>query len=78
MQQRLIMCLMLIGLMLYYAVPRFNSGGSMEEKIFSVAWMCFAILAAGGNLAAMMKPVQAGKKVQPKKNEQKKNRSYSA
>ena len=78
MQQRLIMCLMLIGLMLYYAIPRFNSGGSLEEKIFSVAWMCFAILAAGGNLAAIMKPVQAGKKGQSKKIEQKKKRSYSA
>ena len=78
MQQRLIMCLMLIGLMLYYAIPRLSGGGLMEERIFSMAWLCFAILAAGGNLAALMKPVQAVKRNKPKKMEQKKKRSYSA
>ena len=71
MRERLWFCLLFIGIMLYYAIPRLSFTGSMEEVIFSVSWLLFAVLAAGGNVAAVLympkKAVKKAKKVYPER-----------
>lgn len=71
MRERLWFCLLFIGIMLYYAIPRLSFTGSMEEVIFSVSWLLFAVLAVGGNIAAVLympkKQVKNVKKVYPER-----------
>lgn len=71
MRERLMFCLLFIGIMLYYAIPRLNFTGSMEEVIFSVSWLLFAFLAVGGNIATVLympkKQVKNVKKVYPER-----------
>ncbi|MGN1402597.1 MAG: hypothetical protein ACI4XL_13980 [Bacillus sp. (in: firmicutes)] len=54
MQQRLILCLLLAGLMLYYGLPRLDFGSSGAELIFTVTWVLFAFFIVAGNLAALL------------------------
>ncbi|MGM9926693.1 MAG: hypothetical protein ACI35P_01970 [Bacillus sp. (in: firmicutes)] len=54
MQQRLLFCLLVIGIMLYYAVPQLNFYGTIEERIFAVAWLFFAVCTVGGNISAVL------------------------
>ncbi|WP_019242902.1 MULTISPECIES: hypothetical protein [Bacillus] len=54
MKQRLLICLLVIGAMLYYALPKFSLAGSMEERIFTVSWLTFALFAIAGNLAGIL------------------------
>lgn len=68
-RQRLWFCLLLIGMMLYYAVPRLNFAGTMEERIFAGAWLFLAFCTVGGNVAEVL--------FQPKKKHvQKVNKRY--
>ncbi|CAH0346218.1 hypothetical protein [Bacillus sp. CECT 9360] len=54
MKQRLLLCLLLIGVMLYYAVPRLTLTGSGLESIFAASWLLFALFAVAGNLTGML------------------------
>lgn len=54
MKQRLLLCLLLIGVMLYYAVPRLSLTGSGLERIFAASWLVFALFAAAGNLSGIL------------------------
>ena len=71
MRERLLFCLLFIGIMLYYAIPRLSFTGSLEEIIFSASWLAFAVLAAGGNIAAVLfmprKVVKKTEKVYPER-----------
>jgi hypothetical protein len=53
-KQRLLLCLLLIGVMLYYAVPRLSLAGDGQESIFAASWLLFALFAAAGNLTGML------------------------
>lgn len=67
MRERLLFCLLFIGIMLYYAIPRLSFTDSLEQAIFSASWLLFAVLAAGGNIAAVLympkKQVETARKV---------------
>jgi hypothetical protein len=65
MKQRLLLCLLLIGVMLYYAVPRLSLETGGPESIFATAWLLFALFAAAGNLTGIL--------YSPKKNKTKKS-----
>ncbi|MBD3110219.1 hypothetical protein IEO70_17945 [Bacillus sp. AGMB 02131] len=54
MRERLLFCLLFIGIMLYYAIPRFSFSDSLEQAIFFASWLIFAVLAVGGNIAAVL------------------------
>jgi hypothetical protein len=54
MKQRYLLCLLLCGLMLYYALPRLVFHPSEIEGVFSMMWLLLAFLAAAGNLAALL------------------------
>jgi len=71
MRERLLFCLLFIGIMLYYAIPRLQFTGSMEEVIFSISWLMFALLALGGNIATVLymprRTVKIRKKMHPER-----------
>ena len=77
MRERLLFCLLFIGIMLYYAIPRLSFVGSLEEVVFSVSWLAFAVLAVGGNIAAVLyMPRKAAKKIQKVYPERKRMHNY--
>lgn len=54
MKQRLLLCLLLCGVMLYYAVPRLSLETGGLESIFGGTWLLFALLAVAGNLTGIL------------------------
>ena len=77
MRERLLFCLLFIGIMLYYAIPRLSFTGSLEEVIFSVSWLSFAVLALGGNIAAVLyMPRKAVKETRKMYQERKRMHNY--
>ena len=77
MRQRLLFCLLFIGILLYYAIPQLRFYGSIEEVIFSISWLVFALLAAGGNIADVLYPKKKLLVGNRKKNTQKQKRMYN-
>ncbi|RLQ97950.1 hypothetical protein [Falsibacillus albus] len=78
MKQRFLLCLLLSGLLVYYAVPNLNFHAEGAEEIFTRSWLLFACFVIAGNLSALLytpkreKPQKQGKPQMPKK----KARSY--
>lgn len=54
MKQRLLLCLLLCGVMLYYAVPRLSLETGGLESIFGGTWLFFALLSVAGNLTGIL------------------------
>ncbi|MFJ7637552.1 hypothetical protein ACIQZM_16170 [Peribacillus sp. NPDC097206] len=54
MKQRLLLCLLLCGVMLYYAVPRLSLESGGPESLFGGTWLLFALLAVAGNLTGIL------------------------
>ncbi|MGE7779668.1 hypothetical protein ACQKL0_06885 [Peribacillus sp. NPDC097264] len=54
MKQRLLLCLLLCGVMLYYAVPRLTLESGGLESLFGGTWLLFALLAVAGNLTGIL------------------------
>ncbi|MGE7905143.1 hypothetical protein ACQKNS_12180 [Peribacillus sp. NPDC094092] len=54
MKQRLLLCLLLCGVMLYYAVPRLSLESGGLESLFAGSWLLFALLAVAGNLTGIL------------------------
>ncbi|MBK5462332.1 MULTISPECIES: hypothetical protein [unclassified Peribacillus] len=54
MKQRLFLCLLLCGVMLYYAVPRLSLESGGLESLFAGSWLLFALLAVAGNLTGIL------------------------
>ncbi|MFD2446326.1 hypothetical protein ACFSO7_20405 [Bacillus sp. CGMCC 1.16607] len=53
-KNRYILCLLLGGLLLYYAVPRFSIFSEGAEGIFTISWLILALLVIAGNLTAIL------------------------
>ncbi|OCA91376.1 hypothetical protein A8F94_05830 [Bacillus sp. FJAT-27225] len=54
-RNRLLICLLLAILMVYYAVPRLSLEFSSEAGAFTIAWAMAALLVIGGNMAGLVK-----------------------
>ncbi|RFU70752.1 hypothetical protein D0469_05380 [Peribacillus saganii] len=54
MRQRLLLCFLLGGVMLYYAVPRLSLTTGGKESLFAAMWLLLALFVMGGNLAGML------------------------
>ncbi|PLS16979.1 hypothetical protein CVD28_15120 [Bacillus sp. M6-12] len=54
MRQRLLLCFLLGGVMLYYAVPRLTLTTGGKESLFAAMWLLLALFVMGGNLAGML------------------------
>jgi len=65
-QNRYLLCLLLCGVMLYYAVPKLSVFAEGLEGTFALVWLAFALIVIAGNLTAMLySPKKAMKKRQP-------------
>lgn len=53
-RNRYILCLLLSGFLLYYAVPRFSIFAEGLAGIFSISWLFLALLVIAGNLSAIL------------------------
>lgn len=53
-KNRYMLCLLLAGVLLYYAVPRLNLYSGGAEGVFTIAWLLFALVVIAGNLTAML------------------------
>lgn len=53
-RNRYILCLLICGFMLYYAVPRLHVLAPGVQGIFSVAWLIFALFVIAGNLTGIL------------------------
>lgn len=51
---RYIICLLLAGAMLFYAVPRLDVYSSGLEGVFTITWLAFALIVIAGNLTALL------------------------
>ncbi|KON90236.1 hypothetical protein AF332_08090 [Sporosarcina globispora] len=64
-KNRYLLCLLLCGLMLYYAAPRMGVFNGGTEGIFAISWLALALFVIAGNLTALLyapkKAAPAGK-----------------
>ncbi|MEH7226441.1 hypothetical protein V7112_21725 [Bacillus sp. JJ1566] len=54
MHNRLLLCLLLCGVLLYYGVPRLTIGAEGLEGIFAISWLVFALIVISGNLIGLL------------------------
>ncbi|WP_417899338.1 hypothetical protein ABN702_02980 [Bacillus haimaensis] len=54
MKNRILLCLLCIGALLYVAVPRLPMGEDGLAGWFALAWLVVCLMAVGGNIAALM------------------------
>lgn len=53
-KNRYLLCFLLGGVLLYYAVPRIDIFAQGESGIFALAWLGLALCVLAGNLTAML------------------------
>ncbi|MBS4216851.1 hypothetical protein KHA96_00820 [Bacillus sp. FJAT-49711] len=54
MKNRYLLCLLLCGVLLYFAVPRLSVSGIGLEGAFAISWFVFAFIVIAGNLSALL------------------------
>jgi hypothetical protein len=75
-KNRYLLCLLLCGVMLYFAVPRLTVNFAGAEGVFSIAWLLFALIVMAGNLTGLLySPKKQGQTLQ-KDRLKKKSRSF--
>ncbi|MGM0843959.1 MAG: hypothetical protein ACQEUT_03195 [Bacillota bacterium] len=78
-KQRYLICLLLAGMMLYYAVPRLDVFAEGLSGWFSISWLVFAAIVIAGNLTGMLfapRRTKVQEKVVKRKKEVRKLRSF--
>lgn len=76
-KQRWLLSIFFVLALLYYAIPRLPLDAVGLPKYFSVLWILFALMAIGGNLAAIMYAESKQKTVIDfTKEERERTRSY--
>jgi hypothetical protein len=53
-KNRYLLCLLLCGFMLYFAVPRLAITADGAQGFFSIAWLSFALIVIAGNLTGIL------------------------
>ncbi|MCM3568298.1 hypothetical protein [Neobacillus mesonae] len=53
-KNRYLLCLLLCGFMLYFAVPRLSVTADGLQGIFAIAWLAFALMVIAGNLTGLL------------------------
>lgn len=53
-KNRYLLCLLVCGLLLYYAAPRLGVFNGGTEGIFAISWLAFALFVIAGNLTALL------------------------
>ncbi|HET7578371.1 MAG TPA: hypothetical protein VFK33_03745 [Bacillales bacterium] len=77
MKQRLLLSLLAIAALGYFALPRLPVHGDPADVLFSWVWIGFCVVAFGGNLAGLLyRPVNARKTQDRKKPKVSRVRPY--
>jgi hypothetical protein len=75
-KNRYLLCLLLCGFMLYFAVPRLTVNVEGAQGLFSLAWLLFALIVIAGNLTGLLySPKQQVRKQQAERLK-KRSRSF--
>lgn len=53
-KNRYLLCLLVCGMLLYFAVPRLGVFNGSSEGIFAISWLAFALMVIAGNLTALL------------------------
>lgn len=53
-KNRFLLCLLVCGLLLYYAAPRLDVFSGGLAGIFAISWLVFALIVIAGNLTALL------------------------
>jgi hypothetical protein len=75
-KNRYVLCLLLCGFMLYFAVPRLSIQAEGLAGIFALTWLLFALIVIAGNLTAMLYTPKKAVKKRQQLRVNKKSRSY--
>jgi hypothetical protein len=76
-KNRYVLCLLLCGWMIYFALPRLAFFSEGEVGVFALAWLGLALMVIAGNLSALLYNSKQRKKIiQPTRNKRK-IRSYN-
>jgi len=76
-KNKYLLYLLLCGLMLYYAVPKFSLESIGVDSLFAGTWLLFALLVAAGNLSAFLYTPKKQKAVRTSGgNDQKRERGF--
>ncbi|WP_139365084.1 hypothetical protein [Litchfieldia alkalitelluris] len=54
MKNRLILCLLICGVLLYYGIPNLSIEAGGLQGIFSISWLALAFIVVGGNLVGLL------------------------
>jgi len=71
-KNRYLICLLLSGVLLYYAVPRLSIYSSGAEGYFAIGWLLFALMVIAGNLTGLLYTSSKKKKQQSTGNQRRK------
>lgn len=63
-KNRYLICLLVSGVLLYYAVPRLSIYSAGVEGYFAIAWLLFALMVIAGNLTGLLYTPNKKKKQQ--------------
>ena len=63
-KNRYFICLLVSGVLLYYAVPRLSIYSPGVEGYFSIIWLLFALMVIAGNLTGLLYTPKIRKKQQ--------------
>lgn len=74
-KNRYLLCLLLCGFMLYFAVPRLSVTAEGPQGIFSLCWLAFALIVIAGNLTGLL--YSPKKSIQKVRSERVKKKSRS-
>lgn len=53
-KNRYLLCLLVCGMLLYFAVPRLNIFSDGSEGLFAISWLALALFVMAGNLTALL------------------------
>jgi hypothetical protein len=76
-KNRYLLCLLLCGFMIYFAVPRLSIFAEGAAGIFAIVWLSFALVVIAGNLTALLySPKKQARRGRQLMQMQKKSRSF--
>jgi hypothetical protein len=78
MKQRALLCLLLCGMMLYFAIPRIDIMALGSFGVFSSMWLLLAFFVVAGNLSGLLYSPQNRKVVKQEETMVKKRRMYQS
>jgi hypothetical protein len=75
-KSRYLLCLLLCGVMLYFALPKLSVFAEGLQGTYSLVWLGFALIVIAGNLTGILYSPKRAVKSRPPERLKKKSRSF--